>query len=217
MGIAVGRRTTYRQNGFPNGQGISERVVEIPWVLTRLERGLRTADIGCGESVYLGEVIRRVGFLHGIDSRPCPFTHPKFRFHRLNVARRMPFRDGFFSQIICISTLEHIGLRGYGNRKFSRGDLRALTELYRVLAPGGRLFVSVPFGRREFHGWFKVYDARQWDLLLNKTEYRVEQEQCYQYTGLPHFYISCRRQNLWHVGYGHDRANGILCAVLSKA
>lgn len=199
-----------------DGQWISERIVEIPWVLSRLQPGLRTVDIGCSESIYLGEVIDRVGFLYGIDTRPCPFRHRKFRFRRLNIARGTPFRQGFFSQIICISTLEHLGLKGYGNRRFADGDLRALAELYRILAPGGRLFVTVPFGRREFHGWFKVYDSRGWERLLSRTKFKVEEEECFKYTGAPRYYQPCSRTKLVRVGYGSNRANGVLCAVLAK-
>lgn len=50
-------------------------------------------------------------------------------------ATQLPYADGSFDRIAAISTIEHI----------PQGDDRAMAELARVLAPGGRLVVSVPF------------------------------------------------------------------------
>jgi hypothetical protein len=41
----------------------------------------------------------------------------------------------------------------------------ALTELVRVSA--GPLLLSVPYGRREDHGWFRQFDRANLDELLN--------------------------------------------------
>jgi len=49
-------------------------------------------------------------------------------------ASRLPFPDGSFSKISVISVLEHID-----------EEAPVVTELARVLAPGGRLVISVPF------------------------------------------------------------------------
>ena len=43
--------------------------------------------------------------------------------------------------------LEHIGLGRYGDPIEARGPERAASELERVLAPGGRLYLSTPIGR----------------------------------------------------------------------
>jgi SAM-dependent methyltransferase len=78
-------------------------------------------------------------------------------------AARLPFADGFFTRIACISVLEHIEDEG-----------AVVRELARVLARGGRLVVSVPFdpwrdepryyrrqvyvdGRREREGFYMRY------------------------------------------------------------
>jgi SAM-dependent methyltransferase len=50
-------------------------------------------------------------------------------------ARALELPDGAFDRITAISTLEHI----------PEGEDRAIAELARVLAPGGRMVVSVPF------------------------------------------------------------------------
>lgn len=46
-----------------------------------------------------------------------------------------------------LHVIEHVGLGRYGDRIAPDGSQRAATELQRLLAPGGRLYVSVPVGR----------------------------------------------------------------------
>lgn len=50
--------------------------------------------------------------------------------------RAVPFRDGAFGTIFSISVIEHIP---------GEGDTAAMRELVRLLRPGGRLILTVPF------------------------------------------------------------------------
>ena len=59
----------------------------------------------------------------------------------------LPFADGSIPSLSCMHTVEHIGLGRYGDPLDPDGDLKAVRELYRVLAPGGSLLFVVPIGR----------------------------------------------------------------------
>lgn len=54
---------------------------------------------------------------------------------------------GSIYSLSCMHVLEHIGLGRYGDVIDPEGDLKAIDELIRVLAPGGNLLVVVPVGR----------------------------------------------------------------------
>lgn len=58
----------------------------------------------------------------------------------------LPFADRSLESISCMHTIEHIGLGRYGDPLDPNGDVKALAELQRVVAPGGSLLVVVPVG-----------------------------------------------------------------------
>jgi SAM-dependent methyltransferase len=60
---------------------------------------------------------------------------------------RLPFADASLASVSCLHVIEHIGLGRYGDPLDATGALRAANELQRVLAPGGKLFLSTPIGR----------------------------------------------------------------------
>jgi SAM-dependent methyltransferase len=60
----------------------------------------------------------------------------------------LPFDSNTIISLSCMHTIEHIGLGRYGDEIDYDGDIKAITELKRVLAPGGSLFFVVPIGSK---------------------------------------------------------------------
>jgi SAM-dependent methyltransferase len=59
----------------------------------------------------------------------------------------LPFIDEGVYSLSCLHVIEHVGLGRYGEPINPQGSIKAAQELVRVLAVGGRLFVSTPIGR----------------------------------------------------------------------
>jgi SAM-dependent methyltransferase len=59
-------------------------------------------------------------------------------------ARRLPFPDEAFDHAYSISVIEHIG---------EDGDFQALAELARVVKPGGRIVITVPYATSYGEDW----------------------------------------------------------------
>jgi SAM-dependent methyltransferase len=57
------------------------------------------------------------------------------------------FSTGSVQSLSCMHTVEHVGLGRYGDPIDPDGDLKAIRELKRVLAPGGNLLFVVPVGK----------------------------------------------------------------------
>ena len=57
------------------------------------------------------------------------------------------FKTNSIESLSCMHTVEHIGLGRYGDPIDPEGDLKAISELTRVLAIGGNLLFVVPLGK----------------------------------------------------------------------
>ena len=162
-----------------------ERVIELPWVLARLQGG-RALEVGYAfaEAPYLAALLQ-AGFdeLTGVDLAEADV--PGMATIRADV-RELPFDKGTFDLALCVSTLEHVGAdnSGYGLEVEKDADSRltALRELRRVLAPSGRLLITVPCGEPGDYGWFWQDDVRGWTSLFTRAGFFIEEQEVYELT-----------------------------------
>ena len=195
-----------------------ERVIEIPWALSRLAPAGRVLEVGYAfaEAPYLAALLRSGVELVGVDLAGRDVDG----MERLEAdVRELPLPDASVDQVLLVSTLEHIGAdnSGYGLEAEAAPSSRAdaLGELGRVLRPQGRLLVTVPLGEPGDHGWFRLDDVAGWTGLFASAGLFVEEQEAYELTEggwrpAPGFRAD-------GVGYG-DRgpaASAVLCTVLS--
>lgn len=102
-------------------------------------------DVGSRIDGFLGHLLifREVT---AIDLRPLEGIHPNLLFVRGDITS-LPQRDRSLVSLSSLHVVEHIGLGRYGDAIDPSGHLVAMRELQRVLAPGGRLYISMPVGR----------------------------------------------------------------------
>lgn len=171
--------------------GFDERAVELPWLFSR---GLSGRMLDAGSALnhrHLVEaLLPRVADLTILTLAP-----EQTAFTELGVSylyddmRALPLRGGWFDEVVCLSTLEHVGMDTsvYGAAAGRAGDPqaeaeRALDELLRVVRPGGRVHVSFPFGRREDHGWLRQLDRVDADRLFTATGAERREETLFVWT-----------------------------------
>lgn len=83
----------------------------------------------------------------------------------------LPFADGSVASLSCMHVVEHIGLGRYGDLLDPAGDLKAIAELQRVLAPGGNLLFAVPVGRpRIMFNAHRIYSYAQIRSYFERLE-----------------------------------------------
>lgn len=160
------------------GRWLDERMVEYPWLFSRLPRGPgRLLDAG---SVLNFAPLVRHPLIQDKDLTIMTLAPEENCFARRGISyvygdlRSIPFPGEHFDAVACISTLEHIGLDNTllytrdAAMKENAPDshLVALKEMRRVLRPGGSLFLSVPFGRRDVRSWIQIFDAAAISRLI---------------------------------------------------
>ena len=94
-------------------------------------------------------------------------------------ARNSAFRDGSFDQVICISTIEHVG-RSCGIND-EKGDTKVMREISRSLKKGGSVIVTIPFGRKvTTEHSHRVYNRQTLGKLV--YSFSVAKKEFYRYT-----------------------------------
>lgn len=147
---------------------VVERIVEIPFVFMHLDvpRGSRVLDFGgTGSSIALH--LASLGLdVTVFDLRPYGFYHPNLH-EALGDFLHAEVREASFDVAIVVSSVEHAGMAAYGEGKFGDGDRRVMGKIRESLRPGGRLVLTVPFGRAGETTWYRVYDRKRLADLLD--------------------------------------------------
>lgn len=106
-------------------------------------RGRRVLEVGCGTGVLAAALAEReAARVWGVDAEPAMLDVARSRVPagvglKLGRAEELPFRDGWFERTVLRQVVQHVDRE------------RALPELARVLAPGGRAAIAT-FQRSHF-------------------------------------------------------------------
>ena len=132
--------------------------------------GKRVLDFGCGSGYGSAEIAVDAAHVTGVDIVDDAIVYARENFARDNLAFRtidpdapLPFADGSFDTVLSFQVIEHVP-----------DPARYLSDIRRVLVPGGRLVLATPDrstrllpGQRPWNRWhLHEYDAAELDALL---------------------------------------------------
>jgi hypothetical protein len=125
----------------------TERQVEVPWMLEQVVGGV-VLDIGSMDSRYLDDLAERAGELWLADPRLTAGPLPQGIFVFTGRGDQLPAEwAGKFNTVVSVSTLDHIGLNAYGQTAVDGMLEDTVASIARVTRAGGKLIITVPFGR----------------------------------------------------------------------
>lgn len=111
---------------------------DIGPVKEALEPGARVLDLGCGSGKIMGPLLRAGYEVVGLDvAREGLLLGEGERVE--GDARYLPFKAEAFEAVVCYDVLQHL---------LAPEREGAVAEMWRVLAPGGKVFIEV-FGRQD--------------------------------------------------------------------
>lgn len=164
----------HRQGGVEVAN-VNERIVEAPFAfraLAGLADDARVLDVGASESTIALSLASLGYAVTAVDPRPYPIPHPNLTSVAAAIAEWDP-PQARFDAVLCVSTVEHIGLGYYGDPAADgRGDLEALAAIRRLIADDGRLILTVPYGTAGVDGFQRTYDAVGLAELLDGWDVR---------------------------------------------
>lgn len=145
--------------------------------LSLLERQVRILDVGCGPGQYMAWLEARGMTVVGIDLSAGMLAQARTKAQGALAQmdmRRLAFPDGSFQGVWCMASLLHLPK--------AEAPI-ALREMWRVLAPGGALLLSVQEGEGEgwednryfgsVHRFFARYSQGELEGMLSNAGFAV--------------------------------------------
>jgi O-antigen chain-terminating methyltransferase len=220
---------TFNRN-YPHGSGKTERVIEIPWALSKFNGGRRVLEVGCSFASENPDYIEgllslNIPELHGIDVSSV--DAPQFIKKTADI-RESGYESDYFDFILCISTIEHVGKDNAKHYKpiaeLSQDrpgslppDAQALVEMFRILKKGGKLILTVPFGKFVDYGWFTHYDSQSISALFKSIPSARISAEYFRY--MEDGWMPCPAAELAETSYGDNgapAAAGLACFEITK-
>jgi SAM-dependent methyltransferase len=135
------------------------------WLARNLSTRPAALHVDVGSSVMMLSVITAWAPTAFVDVRPLRAGIAGL-FPIAGTLAGLPFADRSVTSLSCLHVIEHVGLGRYGDPLDPAGARAAAAELARVLAPGGRLYLSTPVGRERVcfnaHRVFSPHTIRDW-------------------------------------------------------
>jgi SAM-dependent methyltransferase len=108
------------------------------FLLADVRAGERALDLGCGTGEFTAELARAGANAVGVEVAEAALArararHPAIDFRLAPIDGPLPLEDSEFQLVWCSEVIEHVA-----------DTARWLSEVRRVLAPGGRLLLTTP-------------------------------------------------------------------------
>jgi SAM-dependent methyltransferase len=120
-------------------------IFHTAWAARVLQRNQPEKHVDVGSCLYLVAIVSAFIPIEHYDFRPPDLNLDGLTVRSADIMA-LPFPDGSVKSLSCLHTVEHIGLGRYGDLIDANGDLKAMGELRRVVAPEGHLLFVVPLG-----------------------------------------------------------------------
>ena len=117
------------------------------WLSRELKKLNPSRHVDIGSSVMMVGVLSAQVDTLFLDFRPLAVDLPGLT-SMAGTILDLPFPSQSVPSVSCLHVLEHIGLGRYGDPLDAFGSEKAASELQRIVANEGSLFLSVPVGRQ---------------------------------------------------------------------
>jgi SAM-dependent methyltransferase len=121
-------------------------IIHPSWAARILAKTMPVDHVDISSTLHFCTIVSAFVPVKFFDFRPAKIHLSNLSSDHADITS-LPFDDNSIKSLSCMHTVEHIGLGRYGDPIDPDGDLKAIAELKRVLAPGGDLLFVVPVGK----------------------------------------------------------------------
>jgi len=154
----------------------SHYIYHTAWAARKVKEINPARHTDISSSLYFCSIVSAFIPVDFYDYRPADLNLSNLKSKHADLTR-LPFPDNSIKTLSCMHTVEHVGLGRYGDPINPDGDLKAMSELKRVLAKDGSLLFVVPVGipRIEFnaHRIYSIEQIMEYFEELNLKEFTL--------------------------------------------
>lgn len=120
-------------------------VFHTAWASRILAENKPNFHVDISSSLYFVANVSAFIPIEFYDYRPAKLGLTGLNSHKGDLYA-LPFANDSIRSLSCMHVVEHIGLGRYGDQLDYDGDLKAVSEIKRVIAPGGNILFVLPVG-----------------------------------------------------------------------
>jgi len=150
---------------------IHQRLLRPYQLIAESVKGKNVLEVGCGEGRGVGLMISNAKSFTAIDKieevvKSLAVQYPEGKFRQMFIPPFGEIADNFYDVVVSFQVIEHI-----------KDDALFLSEIYRVLKPGGKAFITTPnrimtLTRNPWH--IREYTASELTKLASTIFSKVE-------------------------------------------
>lgn len=176
-------------------------VYHTAWATRKLAETRPELHIDIASKLYFIALASAIVPIEFYDYRPAPIELPNLKVGKTNLSN-LQFVNNSIKSLSCMHVVEHIGLGRYGDPIDYNGDLIAINELKRVLAPEGNLFFVVPIGKEAKiqYNAHRIYTYEQ--ILSYFDDFNLCEFAFIKYSGTSPIYVNPTNEIINEENYG---------------
>ena len=120
-------------------------IYHTAWAIRQIKNFSPQKHIDIGSSLYFITALSAYIHVDFYDYRPVKITLSNLNSKKGDLLS-LDFDSNSIESLSCMHVIEHIGLERYGDSFDPQGDIKAISELKRVVKSDERLFIVVPMG-----------------------------------------------------------------------
>lgn len=122
-------------------------IYHTAWAARKVKEINPKYHVDISSSLYFSSIVSAFVPVRFYDYRPADLKLSNHVSEHADLTK-LYFKSNSIHSLSCMHTIEHIGLGRYGDELDPKGDVKAIKELKRVVAPGGNLLFVVPIGNK---------------------------------------------------------------------
>ena len=137
------------------------------WAVRKVKEINPEFHVDISSTIRFGTMLSAFVPVKLFDYRPVDISLPNLETHHADVTN-LHFESSSIVSLSCMHTVEHIGLGRYGDNVDYNGDIKAISELKRVLSVGGNLLFVVPVGKPRIV--FNAHRIYSYNQIMNEFD-----------------------------------------------